>query len=225
MVDLTDRDEEALYQRVAQIVEAARHQVSRTVNTAMVHAYWLIGQEIVEGEQHGKERAGYGEELVKRLAARLTQRFGKGFTASNIKRMRQFYLAFPQGSRIPEELGGPPKDAAVRRLFTGVDKQADQLGQLKRRILAITVQHCDDRARRAQHTTMDRGALTANMGMRHDNEALFFGLQRTQNFLRAICGGVIDKNDLVQRIRGTRFQYLSNQCADVVRLVMYGDHD
>ena len=116
MADLTDRSEEALYERISQIIEAARTHVSRTVNTAMVHAYWLIGREIVEVEQQGKERAEYGESLVKRLAARLTERFGKGFTASNVKRMRQLYSAFPHGSCIPEELGGPPKGAAVRRL-------------------------------------------------------------------------------------------------------------
>ena len=51
MADLTDRSEEALYQRISQIIEAARNHVSRTVNIAMVQAYWLVGQEIVEGEQ------------------------------------------------------------------------------------------------------------------------------------------------------------------------------
>jgi len=124
MADLTDRSEEALYDRVSQIIEAARSHVSRTVNTAMVHAYWLIGREIVEVEQQGKERAEYGESLVKRLAARLTERFGKGFTASNVKRMRQLYSAFPHGSCIPEDRGGPPKGAAVRRLSPQAGKGA-----------------------------------------------------------------------------------------------------
>ncbi len=54
MTDLTDRREDALYERVAQIIEAARTHVSRTVNTAMVHAYWLIGREMVEVKQEGK---------------------------------------------------------------------------------------------------------------------------------------------------------------------------
>lgn len=60
MTDLTRRHEDALYERVAQIIEASRTHVSRTVNTAMVYAHWLIGREIVEVEQAGKERADYG---------------------------------------------------------------------------------------------------------------------------------------------------------------------
>lgn len=70
MTKLDDCREEVLFKWVAEIIEAARSYVARTVNSAMVHAYWLIGREIVEGKQHGKERAGYGEELVNRLAER-----------------------------------------------------------------------------------------------------------------------------------------------------------
>lgn len=115
MADLS-REHDVLYERVAQIIEAARSQVARTVNTAMVHAYWLVGHEIVEVEQQGRDRAGYGDELIKRLSARLTGQFGKGFTPSSLKRMRQFYRAFPQGSHLPAELGGPEKGAAPRHL-------------------------------------------------------------------------------------------------------------
>ena len=116
MSELPDHREETLYERSVEIIEAARTHVSRTVNTSMVHAYWLIGREIVEVDQAGKRRAAYGEEAVKRLAGRLTARYGRGFTTSNVKRMRQFYRSFPDGSRIPEDLGGPRKGAAARRL-------------------------------------------------------------------------------------------------------------
>ena len=111
MSDLTNRGEEGLYERTSQIIEAARAHVSRTVNTAMVLAYWLVGREIVEVDQAGKERAEYGEGVVQRLADRLSARFGRGFTKSNVKRMRQFYLSFPDGSCLPEDLGGPRKGA------------------------------------------------------------------------------------------------------------------
>ncbi|NOY94576.1 MAG: DUF1016 domain-containing protein [Deltaproteobacteria bacterium] len=130
MADLTAPQEETLYARVAQIIEAARAHVSRTVDTAMVHAYWLIGREVVEVEQQGKERAAYGQRVIKRLAARLSDRFGRGFTASNIKRMRQFYLAFPDGSCVPEQLGGPHKGAALRRLSGFEEKGAAPRHQL-----------------------------------------------------------------------------------------------
>jgi hypothetical protein len=91
------RGEEKLYERVAQILEQARGHVARTVNTAMVQAYWLVGREIVDVEQAGERRAGYGDAVIKRLAARLVGPWGKGFSAPNLKRMRQFYLVFPNG--------------------------------------------------------------------------------------------------------------------------------
>jgi predicted nuclease of restriction endonuclease-like (RecB) superfamily len=94
--------DDPLYTRIAQILEQARGQVARTVNTAMVHAYWHIGREIVEVEQAGADRAEYGEEVVKQLAARLGAAFGKGFSVQNLRYMRQFYLAFPRGSALPE---------------------------------------------------------------------------------------------------------------------------
>jgi predicted nuclease of restriction endonuclease-like (RecB) superfamily len=114
MTKLTIRDEEALFDRAAQIIEAARGHVARSVNSAMVNGYWLVGREIVEIEQRGQRRAGYGEALVQRLAARLTRRFGEGFTETNVKRMRQFYLTFPRGSRLPASMRGAEKGAAVR---------------------------------------------------------------------------------------------------------------
>lgn len=116
MSDVPERSSDELFERIAAIVEAARGHVARSVNTAMVHAYWHIGREIVEVEQHGQDRARYGDELVKQLSARLTRQFGKGFNITSLKRMRQFYRAFPNGSAIPTELGGPEKGAAVRHL-------------------------------------------------------------------------------------------------------------
>ena len=100
MTKRADRREEELFERVAEIIESARGHVARTVNSAMVHAYWLIGREIVEVEQHGKERAGYGEELMNSLAERLTVRFGKGFGPRTLRRVRLFYLTFPKGSAL-----------------------------------------------------------------------------------------------------------------------------
>jgi len=92
--------EHQLYKRIAQILEETRGQVARTVNTAMVHAYWHIGREIVAVTQEGEARARYGNEVVKNLAKRLQRSYGKGFSLASLFRMRQFYLAFPNGSTI-----------------------------------------------------------------------------------------------------------------------------
>ena len=83
------------YQSVADILHAARANAYRAVNFAMVEAYWNIGRMIVEEEQRGQERAEYGAALLKNLSIRLTQEFGKGFTETNLKYFRQFYLVFP----------------------------------------------------------------------------------------------------------------------------------
>ena len=61
----------------------------------MVRAYWLVGREIVEEEQRGKARAGYGDELIAQLSARLQAILGRGFTPSNLRYMHLFYLAYP----------------------------------------------------------------------------------------------------------------------------------
>jgi predicted nuclease of restriction endonuclease-like (RecB) superfamily len=79
----------------------------------MVHAYWMIGREIVEVEQQGKKRAGYGDELLTRLAKHLSGKVGKGFGARTLRRIRQFYITYPQGSALPPELGGPAKRTAA----------------------------------------------------------------------------------------------------------------
>lgn len=124
MNELRPAPEDHLYERVTAILDEARSRVARTVNTAMVHAYWFIGREIVEVSQQGAERAGYGDDLLKNLATKLTGRFGKGFTLTSLKRMRQFYRAFPEGSALRVELGGPDKGAALRHLFDGEQKGA-----------------------------------------------------------------------------------------------------
>jgi len=91
---------ESIYRRVREILETARSGAYRAVNFAMVQAYWHIGRIIVEEEQKGKATAGYGEYLISELAEHLTAEFGRGFTISNIKYFRQFYLSFSIGHAL-----------------------------------------------------------------------------------------------------------------------------
>ncbi|KQX37890.1 hypothetical protein ASD05_22635 [Variovorax sp. Root434] len=79
-----------------EILDAARAGVVRTVNTTQVAANWLIGREIVEEEQRGQRRAGYGAKLLADLSTRLTAQFGRGYSADNLEAFRQFYLDYPQ---------------------------------------------------------------------------------------------------------------------------------
>jgi hypothetical protein len=84
----------SFYNDIRQILQSARNRAYSAVNTAMVDTYWLIGKRIVEEEQQGKERAGYGQELIKNLSIELQSEFGKGFSVANLKNFRQFYLTF-----------------------------------------------------------------------------------------------------------------------------------
>ena len=80
---------------VVELLDAARRASARVVNSLMTATYWEVGRRIVEHEQAGEKRAEYGEELVRRFALDLTERFGRGFGFSQVKMMRQFYQTFP----------------------------------------------------------------------------------------------------------------------------------
>lgn len=83
-----------LFDRIASILEQARCNVIRAVNSQTVIAYWLIGREIVQELQKGEERAEYGKRLIEDLSVRLMERYGKGFSATNLWYFKQFYLSF-----------------------------------------------------------------------------------------------------------------------------------
>jgi len=95
-----------LYNEVKNILELARSRAYTAVNFAMVEAYWQIGQLIVH-RQGGEERAEYGSSLINNLAERLTAEYGKGYTASNLKYMRQFYLQFQNRHALRDQLTLP----------------------------------------------------------------------------------------------------------------------
>lgn len=78
-----------------QLISEARYRALRSVDEIQVKTCWQVGRHIVEFEQGGAVRASYGARLLTMLALRLTDEFGTGFDASNLRYMRLFYLAFP----------------------------------------------------------------------------------------------------------------------------------
>jgi len=94
---------EKFYNEIKNILNMARNKVYKTANFVMVEAYWNIGKSIIE-EQGGNEKAEYGAGLIKELSKQMTQDFGKGFTVTNLKYMRQFYLMFPNSHALRDEL-------------------------------------------------------------------------------------------------------------------------
>ncbi len=81
---------------IKQILAQARQKAYTAINAAMTEAYWKIGEKIVLEEQNGKDRAAYGQAILKELSIALSQDFGKGFSERNLRNMRQFFLAFPE---------------------------------------------------------------------------------------------------------------------------------
>lgn len=97
------RNESAFYAQVREVIVEARRYVHKTANAAMVKAYWLVGKMIVE-QQGGSAKATYGDGLIDALAEKLTVEFGAGFTRSNLRNMRQFYLCFENCHTLCGEL-------------------------------------------------------------------------------------------------------------------------
>ena len=101
---LPGNGEEQVFQQVREILSSARRNFWRAANTAMVSSYWEIGRVIVEEEQRGAERAGYGKRLLESLSKRLSAEFCKGFDPSNLRYMRLFFQAFPIRDALRHEL-------------------------------------------------------------------------------------------------------------------------
>lgn len=96
--------DDALFDQVSELIQQARQQVQRSVNTAMVSTYWHIGQRIVQHEQLGQSRAAYGKQQLGQLSEKLTEVYGKGFDERNLRNMRAFYLAFANWNALRSEL-------------------------------------------------------------------------------------------------------------------------
>lgn len=95
-----DFQNNVILQRVVDLLQQARQQVLRTVNSTMVLTYFEIGRIIVEEEQSGNERADYGKQLLKGLSQRLISEFGKGFSVANLESMRKFYIIYSNSSLL-----------------------------------------------------------------------------------------------------------------------------
>lgn len=111
--------EDALFRDIRAVLKAARTSAYRAVNSAMVQAYWQVGRLILEHEQRGRKRAAYGEAVLEKLSTRLLAEFGRGFDATNLRKMRQFYRMFEIRDAARLESGKTKRDAA--RLVSTVE--------------------------------------------------------------------------------------------------------
>lgn len=80
---------------IKNIIFQSRDKAYKVISYATLDTYWKIGKRIFKEEQNGKERAAYGENLIKILSAELTKEYGKGFSERNLRNFRKFYILFP----------------------------------------------------------------------------------------------------------------------------------
>ena len=109
-----DSDYKGLVADLSRLLENARRTSARAVNAAMTVTYWELGRRIVEFEQGGEKRAGYGEELIQGLADDLGRRFGRGSSYPNLSKFRKFYLAYSDR----EILSTASRESAADKLST-----------------------------------------------------------------------------------------------------------
>ena len=88
-------DVSSVVSEIRPVIDAARNNVARQVNTELLSTYWNIGRIICEYEQTLPKRADYGKQTLRVLSKELTKELGKGFSRSNLQNMRLFYLAYP----------------------------------------------------------------------------------------------------------------------------------
>ncbi len=91
---LIHNEEKDFIESLKQIVHSARKMAYASVNYAQVASNWLIGRRIVEEEQTGEIRAEYGKHVIELASKALTKEFGKGFSETNLRSFRRFYIEF-----------------------------------------------------------------------------------------------------------------------------------
>ncbi len=125
-----------LFDRVVSILEKARSNVVRSVNNNMVIAYWLIGREIVQEIQGGGERAEYGKQVIEQLSAKLSRKYGRGFSTTNLRYFRTLYTSYSE--RSPEirhigcgEFGAPEKRHTQSGVLEAMAQAVEQLDTVR----------------------------------------------------------------------------------------------
>ena len=96
--------DKSMIEQIETLLVNARRKVAAEVNTTLLSTYWQIGRLIVENEQQHNNRAEYGRQTLKTLSKILTQKFGKGFSVSNLQSMRRFYLTHEKQQTVSGKL-------------------------------------------------------------------------------------------------------------------------
>ena len=101
---LMAKSDRLLVSQISETYVSGKQKAVAAVSRQITETYWKVGEQIVEFEQEGKQRAEYGSKLMERLSKDLSLMHGKGFSLSNVKRMRQLYVIFPNSAELPHQL-------------------------------------------------------------------------------------------------------------------------
>lgn len=176
-----------IHSGIVEVLDAARHAAARSVNALMTASYWEIGRRIVEAEQRGKRRAGYGEQLIERLSADLTAQFGRGFSRPNLQQMRSFFLTWP----IRQTVSSESSPAPVARPW-----RLDELAQVFTlpwsayvRLLSVK----DEHARRFYEAEALRGGWSVRQLDRQINSQFYERTALSKNKAAMLVKGAVPK--------------------------------
>lgn len=122
--------EEALFERISALIDIAHKRVKTTIDTTMVYTYYGVGQYIVEDEQQGEQRAQYGQAVLKNISARLTNKYGQGWSIETLKKCRFFYLTYREemiGSTVWTQLDGHQNQKVVYNVDPIIEKKINSV--------------------------------------------------------------------------------------------------
>jgi predicted nuclease of restriction endonuclease-like (RecB) superfamily len=186
-----------IHSGIVELLDAARHAAARSVNALMTASYWEIGRRLIEAEQQGKRRAGYGEQLIARLSADLTAQFGRGFSPDNLENMRRFFLAYPRSAisetlsrKSGNELLAAKSEAVSRKLGLAELAQAFTLPwSAYVRLLVVK----DDHARQFYEVEALRGGWSVRQLDRQINSQFYERTALSKNKAAMLVKGAVPK--------------------------------
>lgn len=190
------KKQEPLFDRVVTILEQARANVARSVNTNTVIAYWMIGREIVEEIQQGDKRAEYGKQVIEILSKQLTKEYGKGYSAPTLWNFRQFYQTYSDRYQTILSLSG--------RESIKIDHNSELNSEIKlspagRELTAIEEQTLNpDQLSKGFHQNLSWSHYRALMRVNNKEARLFY------EFEAADCGW--SKSQLERQIQTSYYE-------------------
>ena len=178
VLNTTDTETHEFFLRVAKIIEQARKFVGRTADLTMTVTYFEVGRMIVEKEQSGKSRAEYGKELIVGLSRFLTGIYKKGYSETNLRNARKFYLVYiPRFSETSkkEQNSLYSSSIPIQQLLTA--ESAEGKISQKQQLIADEFSGYETMKQAAQFFKLGWTHYTVLMRIENDDERRFYEIE------------------------------------------------